>query len=1418
MADLFFPLIDSLIPRHTASAPRVYSHFVSLILIAFGFFATHLAIAIEPPAQQPPRHDVPADVYLNDSFEASDAIAKAKNLASQHRWTEAVQLLQRAADLDADKVISVGQGQFVGLRRHVSDTIAAWPAEGIEAYRDAVERSAEDRIASVTELHSLTELLPIFDRYFCTAAAADLADRIGQLAMENGELAVASRVYRSVVENHPDRARFEDRYRAMLSLIDAMRSDTPPTAPADVQQFTLDLAGEKMALHEGLPRFHEMFQCLRLPPNPATWPIFGGNEQRNRRGSSHVDDLGLLWRFEGLRPEARRPTHDAENAEPDNADTNTVWPVIQSLLNPVLANDLVLVQSFREIVAIRVGSGLPVWRYTADAGLDSQADHFAEPSIALNVVTVSDDRAFAALPTDADPYYGGENTGRTAALISLDVATGRLLWRTEAQSIIAGANDLSFDSSPLVDGDRVYIVGRRKRAFGFEDCYVFCLSATTGRAIFQTHLGSASTGTFGARQPTLSIPALFGDTVYVATNLGSIAAVDAYTGSVQWLRLYPREPLNTGEETGWVQHDVNNWELNPIIFSGNRLIALPTDSSHVFVLNAEDGTLSRTIATDQLAGIQTLLGAENDLICGVGRTAMCYDLKANEMIWTAGWHEGERVIGRGTWADGVLLIPTNLALHRFRVTDGARTQLQWEAKDRGGNLVALPDRLIVGGEGTISTYVRRADMWKALRDRMAEAPTDPNPAFELVEVAVRSGEMDEAWHALEEASLRIAKLAVVETNHARRIYEDSLMLTEALAQRSALDAEKLDRLQQIASTYSPDSKSHLTYRLRFAEVLAKFGKPEKAIDLYQQILKDRSLRDLETTSPDTGYRRGGNIAREAIDTIIAKQGIAVYAAVENEAKLTLDAAKTSGDINALRRVVDCYPNSTSAPAALIVGAEQLAKSNRFEEAVKWYSRAYHHNSTATDRPRLIQAMADAYERAGKPDLAYRWLCRAAREFPHASVTHEGRTYSITEYRDRLASARALTEPSRPTLEPPIEQGWEHDLDAGASLLTPTFANDPAVRWTRAYISTGSQIRALDPVSGKDLWPEPATVRMAAELLTASDQRAIFATPFEIFALDPATGKRFWSHGDYPARIDDNKADWEDGLTIRSASLERDQLVFSRDSGQLQSLSLKDGQIEWSQLHRPAPAGAVKLLHPWVAYSVMQDGQSIVCLVDAATGSWVDAIMTGERRPVENIFVPWDDQVVILTSQSISSYDVDARKWRWRVPFDGHVRPMSVLFDLDSVYLSEDGSRIRSYKLDDGKLAWESGKLSSRSASDLTIDRIGSNLFACSTAGVTAVDTVDGRLLWDATTPLRPRFTRRFLSNACVGALDNPAGDVGEAESALYFYDHRNASGLIPKSGGVHKLGRLQDIRTVAAYDNAILIQTGTTLRGWRTKK
>ncbi|MCH7838817.1 MAG: PQQ-binding-like beta-propeller repeat protein [Planctomycetes bacterium] len=1402
-------------------------HFVGWAVIVLSSSCGRQAIAADQqpgpidPADNTTRASTQgADVYLNDSFEAADALHEARKLTEKGNWLQAAELLQKTADESGDRLVRVGSGLYIGIRQHVNGIIAKWPAKGLNAYRSLFGQQAQAHLTLLRSLHDLPELLTFVERYYCTGVVGEMIDTVGQLAIESGELDLARQIYLRALEHHPDARTHAPSWQAAVSLIDAMQGDKPSNSvPAtrradpplpDVSRNTRWM-GKDRVLEEVVAEVREGFTAVRESASPLEWPIVGGNPERNRSCSTNVDELGLLWRSPFVAPaEIESSTGDVGGTTRSDGDD-----ALALIVQPVLSGGLIVLQHHRSIVAVHRNTGEPAWRYQSTEHSE-QVDYLEERAPGWDAVTVHKGRVYASLPGDAIRYFSYGSSRLPNELVCLELGTGRLIWRVDQRTFDDSFAEVHFDSTPIVRFGRLYILGRRRRSFGFEDCYLYSFRTSDGALEHRTHLGSASTGSFGSRPATKAAAAMHGDTIYVCTNLGTIAAVSTHTGAVRWLRLYERMREGDRQAGGRFTSDPAPWKFNPVIWSRGRVISLGTDAADVLVLSDRDGSVLQSIPVDEFGGVEVLLGVRDDLLCGAGKAVACYDLAANRLRWSHPWAEKEGVYGRGVWADDLLLIPTQNALTTWTVPGGQRSDVPWNEECGGGNLLAASDQLLVAGSDSLCSYVRKTAVLRMLHDRMDAAPSDPLPALELAEVTLRAGDADEAMAALDEADRRATQAGEpIDASMQQRIFKDILTFAAFFDRRSAPDPAVLSRLLALASRYAPDVAGHLRFRLRFAELFRRHDQPDRALALYHQILRDRSLRDLPVDPRSTPSRRASTLAQERIADLIAQHGRTLYDPYEAQAQRWLAGARASGDGKILDRIVWQFPNSRAAPRALTSQAELLAQSGRVREAVRRWTTAYQRYPHEVDRPALLKRIADAYESTGHGGRAYQWLTKAAREHPSVLIEHEGRRVGFLEYRQRLADARDRVVSVRPDLNPPLTRQFSRTLDGPITLLRPTFGDDPAHRWTPCYIHAPDGIHAIAPQTGVDLWDKPAKVRMAAELLINTTHEAVFATPYEVFALDPATGKRRWSQGQYPPHLQDEAADWENGTTFRAHALKGNRLISVREDGRMSCVAITTGEVLWSATHKPAPWGKIALGNSWIAYHAVQDGRAVLCRIDLATGTWLDAILTDQTRPVENLFVTLDEQLIMVTSQSISSYDPESRARRWHTPVAGHVHQASVLVDVEAIYFSPDGRELAKIGVEDGRQKWLTENLNEHREGDLWVRREGEYLLVTTQASVAAIDPVTGLLLWRGTTPPQPRYLARFVTPGYVVAVDL-SGEIHEGSNTAYFYDYRNASGRIPK-GGACDLGPLEDVRRILAADGALLIQTGSTIRGWATE-
>ena len=203
--------------------------------------------------------------------------------------------------------------------------------------------------------------------------------------------------------------------------------------------------------------------------------------------------------------------------------------------------------------------------------------------------------------------------------------------------------------------------------------------------------------------------------------------------------------------------------------------------------------------------------------------------------------------------------------------------------------------------------------------------------------------------------------------------------------------------------------------------------------------------------------------------------------------------------------------------------------------------------------------------------------------------------------------------------------------------------------------------------------------------------------------------------------------------------------------------------------------------------------------------------------MEDLHITLDGFFVMVTSKSLSCYDAARQERKWQVVLNWPVRQSTLQFDMDSAYFIDDAGILKKIALEDGRTVWESERILNRGEENETLQREGEYLFVSTGSSISAVDVANGLLLWQGTAPDKPHFVECLLTSSYVAVLHVP-GEAREGAVQVYFYDHRNASGVIPRVGGVLDLGVLTDIRGMMAADGALVVQTGSTIRGYTLKR
>ena len=254
-----------------------------------------------------------------------------------------------------------------------------------------------------------------------------------------------------------------------------------------------------------------------------------------------------------------------------------------------------------------------------------------------------------------------------------------------------------FAGDPIVRGDRLYVPmttpGVRV------DVALACYSTLTARELWRTELGAtAASNRFGGGATPEAI--LAGDTIYLATEMGATAALDAATGRVRWLVQYPRsssaaQPAN--------RLSLASPAAGRCVVVGDRVIAAPSDSDRLFAWDA--GTGRRLWEAPRPEG-STITGVvpsfDGAVVVLAGRQITTHDslTGARRMTWPESPNAGLRGVGDAALAGGELFWPTRDTLYGIDPVGGGFTRPPIDLRPlttAGANVTATDYGLLVCG-------------------------------------------------------------------------------------------------------------------------------------------------------------------------------------------------------------------------------------------------------------------------------------------------------------------------------------------------------------------------------------------------------------------------------------------------------------------------------------------------------------------------------------------------------------------------------------------------------------------------------------------------------------------------------------------------------------------------------------------------
>ncbi len=1424
----------------------------SCLLLAIAVLC--VAGAVRVGAQTP--HQSGSKFYPDSSDTAEALLRNAAGHARDGQWAEAIEIFQRIIDQYSDKVAKLPRAEdpkgdddfvlFVDLRVHCHRSLAKLPPEGRAIYRNRVDGMAQRWFQEGQTRRDAGLLRRVVDVAFCSSWGDDALDLLGDLAFQDGRFGEALAMYRRLVPDgaddtlaliHPDPSVDLARIAAKKILCRAAAGESlAVSSEIDAYRRRFPDASGTLAGRKG-PYAQIVEQSLRLDhlasgaQPDSRWPTFAGSLERSRVVAEAVDVGSLQWKV---------PLERIVQAGPGNA-YGASRPLAsggasqERLLgyHPIVLGDQVIVCDGTRVLAYNLsdrpggrdtGAALtiePAWKHDPEAAVPHV--YRSSASIPRYTLTAVGHRIFARMGAPTPPAYMGFNRsggGGTSSIIALDSsAQGKLLWLQKASDLVLPnrpadrvGRSVSFEGTPVADSQRVYVAvtDRREQTA----TYVVCFDAETGVRRWVRYLGAAATdqdnmmamggiafgsppvGDYGHRLLSLAGPHLF-----YQTNLGAVVAMEAETGVVRWVASYPRQ--DNGRMGG------SDRDLNPAVCHDGLVIVAPSDAAAIYAFDFESGRLvwkSDPIAEE--VKLAHLLGVAKGRLVATGDRVLLFDVKTGKLAGS--WPETSKSegYGRGLLAGERIYWPTRDRIEVLDQGTGLRAappiKLMELYLTTGGNLIAANGYLIVAQPDALVVFCQNSRLIERYRDEIARDPQRASTHYRLARAAEAVGRDELALESYEEAVRWARPEETIDgeaLSEAARGQQFRLLLRLAEAARSQRKLDVAASALETAARIARSDGDRLHARLLSSDLELQADRPDRAIEILEQVLSDEKLRILTVSSED-GHRtiRADLLIADHLGGILRQRGRKLYAIYDRRAAALFDRGRRDRDPRALEELSRSYPVAEVVPEALLVSGQLHEAAGHWGQAAAALKRLLLLCSTPEEtRATALWRLARLYQSHGYLLAARDAYLQILARHPRIRLPELG---PETPLGDRvlaeLASgplAAIASDRPRPVIPLPLERRWHYQADKGRSVrVLGASGMPPALQASRAYLVEGTSFSPLDPENNTHRWS--AELGSQASWAGYLAEKVVAASSQRIVALDPSTGAEQWRleretarwagrgpdpfapGGAAPADAEGPRRDFHD------FHLAGGRIFCLRGQEELLAIDGESGAIDWSFLSRGGVINPRLWIGPQRAVLQVQNPNRLL-VIETETGRQVSRALLSENETLERPPVPIDEDHVLVVPdrRTVKKFDLTCGQFTWdyressEMPDNG---PPRVLVDAERLLVLHDGRLLLRLDPQSGAKQWSAvlgiEDLSERpEAIACDLHRV----YCASQQTLRAMAMDDGRPLWSChlTGPENARWSV-LLSERCVLACPCVSNSSEEELETLPVVIRRQDSGAL----------------------------------------
>lgn len=1132
-------------------------------------------------------------VYPDDSVQAHEGLGRVRELAAAKNAAEGVRVLQSLLDSEADHVLvsDTDPDLFVSVRARVHELLLSDPAL-LDRYRTAEEAKAADLLQR--NEHAAVERSRLLTR-----SGFEACLRVAQAQIERGQFQ-AARITLKQLDAHPDR-----------------RAD--PRAGADA-------AGLAALLARYLPRADIRDLVLRwsadagigVPPSDA-FPLPARHSPVTPMNVLPQADLsGLVRRpiqTAWLSEEARQ--NSEFEASRSLRDDNRTW-FLRSMRDeawsvPALLGDRLLLNDGQSVSCLDRFTLQPLWTYTPELTPDADSSGLANRGDNIRALAMVEDTTSVAaadgVAVAATGFAAGERREGDPRVYAFEVESGRPLWAASPPALDASlAQAIVRGQIETVEG--LVIVPMRKIASSkrVASIHIAALDLYSGELRWARTLGSA--GWVGAQRFTKAADAISIDDgiVYKCDELGVLAAIEAATGRVVWVRRLITEQFGVRGES------LPPWGgVKPLVL-GDQIVTLTPGREWILRVDRATGAIVSRRPAGEL-GDPNYLVAVNGWIAAVSQDRVVFvdeSFEKSEVKALPPQRE-RRLVGRAFAAGPRLMLPVTGALLSIDPANpDAPTLIELE---RLGNAIAVDGQVITTDRYRALSYLNWDFADRVLTARLDADPRDPTPGVTLAELAYRAGRFDRIAPAADRAAAAITHAmgdpvrgpaaaksrvtlytnlrAMIDAGQERLSQREATDDSPAITDLAVLDA-LVSRLGRLADSNAERVAAMFALgRLRQDQALAKGQDATllaQAVDAYQRILEDPGMASATWTSAGRSARADLD-ASTRVMAIVQKAGRAVYAGHEQQIARQLELLGPTPDADKLTDLARAYPASERTTELYLRAAAMHERAGRTAESITCLDHALEQARWALPlsgadpagaQARLGESagrLLTAYVRTDRVTPAAQLIERIRREFPDVTLTSDGAPIVIdtlaAELRARLASMDR-----RPRIGTAISGdvqalvGWQilRPLTSGGgarptdqillhstssrqvSLFAPQADGKLGQSWTMTYRERVPALVSVDISSALFFWP--------------SDEGGVLERVLTVGGTSawktPAFASLFREANPSPHEIVETPRDGSVRKSDMLVTLDPQTVVLADHGGRVAAVDIESGRVLWQQ--------------------------------------------------------------------------------------------------------------------------------------------------------------------------------------------------------------------------------------------------------------